>query len=173
MIIVFVIGMIALQSYGQDGFKWNKVDSVNKTKSQIYSDTKMYIAKTWNSAQDVIQNDDKDGGSILIKGLYTKDISMVGGMQVYRYVYNYTVSFLMKDNRFKIILNDVHCSSVTFMTNPSMNLPKVEPFEGECPKTGGVNKSKVVDMMVDLKIKLQNIVDSYSDAIKATSVNNW
>ena len=49
-----------------------KIDSVNKTKLQIYTDTKMFIAEYWKSAQNVIQNDDKDAGVILIKGSTTK-----------------------------------------------------------------------------------------------------
>lgn len=30
----------------QDIFKWDRVDSISKTKAQIYSDTKMFITKT-------------------------------------------------------------------------------------------------------------------------------
>ncbi len=36
------------------------------TKTHLYSATKMFIAEFWKSAKDVIQNDDKEAGIILI-----------------------------------------------------------------------------------------------------------
>jgi len=61
--------LIIASAFGQSTFRIERVDSVSKTKSQIYSDTKMFIAETWKSANDVIQNDDKENGMILIKGV--------------------------------------------------------------------------------------------------------
>lgn len=167
LLFVFIIGMMVLQSYGQDNFKWNKVDSVNKTKSEIYSDTKMYIAQTWKSAQNVIQNDDKESGNILVKGQIIKHI-IVMGLQDYCYTYNYTVTFLMKENKFKITLDNVYCESAIFMTNPSAYISKIQPFEGECTET--FNKKKTNVMMSEVKSGLQNLVDDYIKTIKSPSV---
>jgi hypothetical protein len=72
-------------------FKWEKMDSVSKTKAQIYTDTKMFISEAWKSAKDVIQNDDKDGGVILVKGISSPKINFM--MNAYEYVYKYNVSF--------------------------------------------------------------------------------
>lgn len=164
---LITILMITLSSTAQTNFKWEKVDSVNKTKAQIYTDTKMFIAKTWKSAQDVIQNDDKEAGMILIKGNMSKHI-IVMGIQDYCYTYNYTITFLMKDNKFKITLDNVYCESAIFMTNPSAYISKIQPFEGEC--TEGFNKKKTTVMMAEVKTGLQELVDSYLSEIKTPTV---
>jgi hypothetical protein len=64
----FLLLLFTLNSLAQSNFEWVKTDSIQKTKEQIYSATKMFIAETWKSSKEVIQNDDKDGGIILIKG---------------------------------------------------------------------------------------------------------
>lgn len=59
-------------TFGQINFRWEKIDSVAKSKSQIYSDTKMFIAETWKSSKSVIQNDDKENGAVFIEGTVEK-----------------------------------------------------------------------------------------------------
>ena len=54
--------------FSQNQFKWEKIDSIGKTKEQLYTDTKIFIANTWKSSQDVLQNDDKDSGIIILRG---------------------------------------------------------------------------------------------------------
>jgi hypothetical protein len=54
---------------GQANFKWEVTDSSKKSASEIYSETKMFIAKTWKSSNEVIQNDDKEAGIILVKAI--------------------------------------------------------------------------------------------------------
>ena len=68
-IILLTLVTFFNSAFSQTDFKWDKVDSVSKNKGQIYSDTKMFIAEFWKSAQNVIQNDDKEGGMILLKGV--------------------------------------------------------------------------------------------------------
>lgn len=172
LIFVCVIGMMAVQSIGQTNFKWDKVDSVNKTKSQIYSDTKMFIAQTWKSAQDVIQNDDKETGSILIKGSTKQSITY--GVSPYNYFYNYTITFLMKDNKVRIILENVTCSNM-FITGSNVTVSCLPTFEGEnYPNTessmSNLSKKKQRELMFNLKNDLQLIVDSYTKSVKAPSV---
>ena len=96
-------------AHAQTDFKWDKVDSVAKIKGQIYSDTKMFIAEFWKSAQNVIQNDDKEGGSILIKGASIQ--SKYFQMNDHTWTFSYTVKFMMKDNKCRIVIEDVYCQS--------------------------------------------------------------
>ena len=63
--------------FGQQNFQWERTDTISKTKSQLYADTKMFIAEEWKSAQNVIQNDDKETGSILIKGRQVNQLYIV------------------------------------------------------------------------------------------------
>lgn len=172
LLFVFVIGMIALQSKAQTNFKWDKIDSVNKTKSQIYSDTKLFIAQTWNSAQNVIQNDDKESGSILIKGSIKETITY--GVSPYTYWYNYSITFLMKDNKVRIILDNVICNTM-FITGSNVTVSCLPVFEDDnYPEVAfsmsNLSKKKQKELMYKLKNDLQHIVDDYIKTIKSQSV---
>ena len=177
ILISFAALMISL-SFGQTNFNWEKTDSVAKTQLQIYSDTKMFIAKTWKSAKDVIQNDDKEAGVILIKGAAIMKESFM--MQEYVYVYNYNLTFKMKENKYKIILDNVVCSRA-YMEKGGASATSIDPFEGDnCPETGtfkapGLPKKKAIAMMPLLTQELQSIVDSYEKYIKTpgTASGDW
>lgn len=164
--------------FSQINFEWEKTDSISKSKSQIYSDTKMFIAETWTSSKAVIENDDKEGGIILIKGNVIK--SDTYSMNVLDYVYGYTVTFRMKDNKYKINLDNVYCKSVN--DKFGWKLSKVEPFEADnAPKmnggimTNGLPKKKMIILMSEVKKELQSIFDSYPVYLLNTSTNkdNW
>ena len=93
IILSSVAILIFGQGFTQTNFKWEKVDSVAKNKAQIYSDTKMFIAEYWKSAQTVIQNDDKEGGMILVKGTTDYSFSPMW-LVTSKYNYSYSVKFL-------------------------------------------------------------------------------
>lgn len=173
--IIFTLLLISFSAISQTNFEWEKMDTISKSKSQIYSDTKMFIAETWKSSKAVIENDDKEDGTILIKGISRQ--SDTYSLQVYEYNFRYNVTFRIKDNKFKISLNNVYCESA-FRGNTQIK--KINPFEGEnCPETnpgwgGGLPKKKMVLLMVSLKNDLQLIIDSYVKYIKSLSKNaDW
>lgn len=160
-------------------FTWEKTDSVAKTKAQIYSDTKMFIAITWKSAKNVIQNDDKEGGIILLKGSTTREVFCFG--TTWYYVYYYNVTFRMKDNKFKIVIDNLYCESAY---NSKGGVPnKIEPFLGDqCPQnvsmgfnTPGIPKKQAISMMASLLNDFQPIVDDYVKYINASSkaIGEW
>ena len=163
-------------AFGQANFQWEKMDSVSKAKSEIYSLTKMYIGETWRSAQNVIQNDDRESGSILVKGASIQKFSFMGG--VYVYVYNYSVTFRMRDNKYKMTLDNVFCESAYM--DGGTSITKIQPFEGDnCPETGtfsapGLPKKKAILMMSTFKQELQTLVDGYPAYLnKAKGKDDW
>lgn len=179
--MIMVLSMLVANiTFAQTNFKWDKIDSVAKTKAQIYSDTKMYIAQTWNSAQDVIQNDDKEAGSILIKGSIKEEIKYGMGVNfgpaIYTYYYHYTITFLMKDNKFKLVLDNVNCKTALAPTGAKYTIPCLPPFEGEnypdVPNWGNLSKKKQLELMTQLKTDLQAVVDAYVQEIKKPSITN-
>jgi hypothetical protein len=161
--IVFVI--IPFLVIGQQNFSWDVRDSIAKSKDQIYADTKLFIAQTWNSAQDVIQNDDKENGLILLKGI-TK-VSSTFQMNVHDYTYGYTVKFYQKDGKYRIVLDGVHCEKARCSV---YDWPLVEPTEDCSVNVGGVPPKHLKIMMDQLKGNLQAIVDAYVVQIKKTSI---
>jgi hypothetical protein len=170
--LLFMINSV----FAQTDFKWEKTDSIQKTKSQIYTDTKMFIAKTWKSAKDVIQNDDKDAGIILIKGKSVQNFNFA--LHQYEFIYDYTVTFKMKDGKYKVILENVYCSSA--YEESRWQVKKIEPSD-EIPyplETGWISVKKAGMLMESLKAELQAIVDSFAKSMKSTvsprsSNDNW
>ena len=76
-----------------------QIDSV--TKNEAYNAAKVWIAKTFRSAKDVIQNDDKDAGIIVLKPLFQLFATEKG------YIH-YTLTLLFKDGRYKYELSDFY-----------------------------------------------------------------
>jgi hypothetical protein len=149
--------------------RWEVVDSLSKTKNQIYSDTKMFIADYWKSAQSVIQNDDKDAGMILVKGSTRQPTSV--GLGTLYFWYSYTVKFLMKDNKYKLIVENIHYSSGP---NSSWNSYSVSASD----ENPGITKSGLSDkswnmLMLNLRTEMQSIVDSYQTKIKVVAKSDW
>jgi hypothetical protein len=164
-ILLIIALTIANLSFGQSNFVWDIKDSVNKSKELVYTDTKLFIAQTWKSAQDVIQNDDKENGLILIKG--NTKVSVTFQMNVHDYWYRYTIKFYQKENKFRIVLDDVHCESARCSV---YDWPLVEPTEDCSVNVGGVPPKHLQTLMNQLKSNLQTIVDTYVSEIKKVSV---
>lgn len=160
-----MVGMLQSQT-----FKWEKLDSTNKTKSQLYSDTKMFIAETWKSAQNVIQDDDKEGGMILVKGISNSCESYRFGGH-FEYTFSYSVKFLFKDRKWKIVVDQVNC-------NRGYWIAGTRPTEMICHSVYtpldryGLTDIREKDWTIithTLETELQSIVDKYSKKIKENS----
>ena len=166
IIIIILFFQSTLLLFGQENFYWEKIDSTNKSKSQIYSDTKLFIAEYWKSSKDVIQNDDKEGGVVLIKG--TLSCFETYGLIKRHFVYSYNVKFFMKENKFRLIIDNVHCLSHTDMTDKYV-YECIEPVEKPTEKVAFMPIPKMELLMGCIKSEIQSIVDVYVTKIKSES----
>ena len=123
--LFIVFFFIAENSHGQENFVWTVNDTVNKPKEEIYSDTKLLIARIYKSAQHVIQLDDKDAGIILIKTNQPVYVQRWNG--TYTYTYAYTTTFRFKDGKYKITIDNIHCISTNWSSSTQTPLC-IEPF---------------------------------------------
>jgi hypothetical protein len=156
---------------GQTNFKWDKIDSIQKNQNELYSITKMFIGETWKSAQSVIQNDDKEGGSILVKGLSVQ--SLYFQMNDHRWTFSYTVKFLFKEKKYRVIIEDVYCQSAVCAQYEWPHLPVADDYPIEKGlKLTGLNEERYLEVMTTLKKELQNIIDGYEDYLKSSKSNN-
>lgn len=160
---------IAVSSFAQANFKIEKMDSIAKTKTQIYSDTKMFISEYWKSAKDVIQNDDKEGGTILVKGISKQTVII--GMSSNTFWYQYNVKFLMKEGKYKIIVENVK-----YERGPSpmwdSSAKYLEPQEQDTfpgLMKAGMSEKRWNELITSLKTEMKNIVDNYEKHIKKPS----
>ena len=164
--------LIGITSFGQTNFKWDVIiDSLDDNQGQLYSKTKLFIGETWKSAQNVIQNDDKDAGIILVKGISVQNLYYQ--MNDHRWTFSYSVKFLMKNNKCRIIIEDVYCSAarVAQYEWPHMPVSDVYP-SSKGLKITGVNEKRYVQLMISLRTELQSIVNSYTDYVKKPLFNN-
>lgn len=142
-----------------------RVDSLPKSKTQIYSDTKIFISEHLKLSKIIV--DDANGGFILLSDRTTQ----------YKFCYSYMVKFLIKENKFEIIISNVKYKSGPG-SDKSWNASKL-PF-GSSLDNGmwpGYIESDLesIDWM-KLKIKIERVLlykaDSYIKYIQSCNNSN-
>lgn len=161
-LIIILITINSLNSIAQKDFKWDITDSVNKSKDKIYSDTKLFIAENWKSASDVIQNDDKESGIILLKGVSIQNVKI--GLSKDNFYYSYSVKFMFKDNKFKIMIDNVNYKSGPSSMWDNKDLNAKDTFNGVMKV--GMYEKPWTNLMLSLRNEMQGIVDKYLISIK-------
>ncbi len=133
-------------------------DIEGKTKAEIFASINKWIALNYNSAQNVIQLNDKESGNIIVKGineaiyknvmkeLYPKNKYMQEFSTV---KFNHTVEINVKENKFRIIY------TLTDIITP-------EPVAGYNLES---QYNMVFDMIDFTGIK-QDKIDNYNDYIE-------
>ncbi len=109
------------------------VSADGKTKDQLYSTARLYIAELFNSAQDVLQLEDKEGGVLIAKG--NNPCPEDPKCRVW-----YTLRIQCRDGRYKV---DIYQLSVRFEGNrtaPPSNHPAEELTDAESLKADGSTK---------------------------------
>jgi hypothetical protein len=167
--------LIASLSFAQTDFQWDViVDSLDASKSELYSKTKLFIGENWISAQEVIQSDDPESGIILIKALSIQNLFYQ--MNNHRWTFPYTVKFMMKDNNCRIIIDNVYCDGARCGAYEWPHLPVADkyPTEKGLQKTG-LYEERYLELMSNLKDELQGIVNAYSEYVRKPSVveSDW
>ena len=70
-----------------------------KSSSELYNSLKLWVAENYNSANDVIQLDDKENGILIIKGYIPVAIKIMTGMYTFDVRTNF--KFETKDGKFR------------------------------------------------------------------------
>jgi outer membrane lipoprotein-sorting protein len=148
----------------QENFQWDKVIETEKSKQELYSNAKSFIAETWKSAKDVIQNDDQEGGLIILKGISTQNFSFNTSNNVY-YVYRYTMKIYVKENKTRVVISDVFCER-----GEHSNLKLIQPNDTEYPKYYKPERCRA--MQENLRMELSGIVKAYEASLNKT-VADW
>lgn len=72
----------------------------SNSKADLYIKAKRWITNTYNSAEKVIDFDDKESGEIILKGIFTQKLTLA--MQNFDSKVYHQISIRMKDNKVKI-----------------------------------------------------------------------
>lgn len=114
-ILIFI--MSSHQSFSQEFTLDNKTitgvfDAKDQTKSEIFSSINKWISLNYNSAQSVVQLNDKEAGNIIVKGVnevvyknVMKELNPDNKyMQEFNTIkFNHTIEINTKDNKYRII----------------------------------------------------------------------
>ena len=171
IIVFFAVMIICLSSIAQNSFTRDSIIDVNKTKDQLYVETKMFIADSWKSAQDVTQLDDQESGTIIIKGITTLPIPyMIAAAEA---VYDYTVKFSIKDNKCRIQIYNIAFRRV-ISAYPNWHNYEYHPLP-EYPgrKVVAIKEEHWQKLMVNIKSEILPIVDLYATSIVKTEKTDW
>ncbi len=90
------------------------VDVPGIDKAALYDRASMWVASTFVSAQDVVQNKNKEAGRIMGRGIVT--IYIAGGLTQVPFNYRYAIRIDVKDNKARIQFNDYR--HVQYQTQP-------------------------------------------------------
>lgn len=90
-------------------YQFELIDTLEKTKDQLFSKATIWMATTFNSSNTVIQLKDKDAGKIIGKAKIQVNgpLNGIGQPLGYDYV-DYTISIDVRDGRYRCILSDFY-----------------------------------------------------------------
>lgn len=169
--VFLMLAMVLPVILSAQDFEFEKIINVNKSRSEIYSASKMFVADFWNSAKAVTQNQDDASYTIQIKALKNMEVK-VGMAMCCVYDYTYTVKIQAKENKCRIQIYDVVCrNAYQGGFGGEQSIPEIQPFLGneteqKTKKMGkGLSKKKAVEMMKDLKSYFENIISEYEKAL--------
>ena len=139
------------------------IDVPNKTKDQIFEDSKIWIAQSFKSANNVIQYADKETGSIIGKGNIQYpcdgfiDCGAFGNDKV-----NFTIKIDSKDNKARVGISDITRTSLTHVQGGfNINMGQEAPIN-------------IIEHQQKISIKLKDVVGQYKTAITSNDLNkDW
>lgn len=109
-IIFLTLALLPLFSFSQEYSEVVQVEG--KTADQLYASAKEWIAKTFVSANDVIQMDDVTAGKLIGKGYaeVANSYTTAGMMKLTMFItwkLNFTITIAVKDGRYKCDITDI------------------------------------------------------------------
>ncbi len=138
------------------------IEVPNKSKDQIFEDSKIWIAQSFKSANNVIQYADKSTGSIIGKGNIQYpcdgfiDCGAFGNDKV-----NFTIKIDTKENKARVTINDVTRTNLTYVQGGINNIGKEVPIT-------------IVQHQQKIAAKLNDVIEQYKKSITTNqSNNNW
>jgi hypothetical protein len=109
LLLILLISVCSIQAQIIEDFNTDEkgninyskvIDVTNKSKEELYSISKIFFVNNFNSANKVIQLDDKENNTIIGKG--NAKILASAGMGVYSTMYlNYSIKIESKDNKIR------------------------------------------------------------------------
>ncbi len=137
------------------------IEVPNKSKDQIFENSKIWVAQSFRSANNVIQYQDKSTGSIIGKGNIQypcegfTDCGAFGADRV-----NFTIKIDTKDAKARVVISDITRTSLTRIQGAqNINMGKEFPIT-------------IIEQQNRIAKKMDEIVDQYKLAITSSQLQN-
>jgi len=162
--IAIVLAITNVNLWAQKDFKWDIITESSKTQAQLYADVKNFINRAWEAAGKNIVQEDEAKGFIFAKG--NVQLSVGARLAPRMYNFEYDVKFYVKDNKYRIVIDNVFCNSAQMTGgHNTVEVPRPDVADTYPEKKGrkltGMNKKNYEDMIYRLKSEIQITADSY------------
>lgn len=145
-------------------YEFTIIDSSKENKDDLYVKAKSWFAKTFVSANSVIQLDDKEAGKIIGKGALVYD----DGSDYYKvhHTIRYTLTVNVKNNKYRFVLSD-------FINEGYANNDKINGYGLllDDEKFLSLPYSKAVIEKVNINMKA--LIESFKNAMKQINADNF
>jgi len=145
------------------------VDIPDKTKNDLYQNAQQWFVDYFKSSKDVIQNQDKDNGIVVGKGMLDFNARVGLGMSMVQHD-KLTIKIVCKDNKYKYSVYDM------ILYPPEGNEKYSTPFDNLYGKLIGTvkiggSKSAVKDILKKNDIEVRKMIESIKLAMVKKSDN--
>ncbi|MCL1933501.1 MAG: DUF4468 domain-containing protein [Candidatus Azobacteroides sp.] len=161
---------------GSDVVFTKVLENIPGTKDEIYTNVLNYMAVAYKSANDVIQQKDKDAGVVIGKGNF--DVLKDGNIfTTTTYNCNHTIRMDIKENRVRVMLsvNEYNVSIKDSKTTDRFDVKITETYPiVEKTKYNKKNYAKVfINLCLTVNKIFNNIESSLKNESTITSSNDW
>lgn len=152
------------------------INCEGKKAIEIQRTLREWVAINFKSAQDVVQMDDENSSTIIVKGAH--DFNTQAASIVVANTLDFTLDLRFKDNRFKykITITDVKTGiqKVTAMNDVMLKevpvKPNGKPYKGMMLKSVNKNKEK---MLVEIREFKKSLIDRLNSINTSSKNNDW
>jgi len=148
------------------------------SKNELYLRAKLWTAMAFKSAQNVIQLDDKEGGSLVIKALSVQyfEYKLFGLANPIRYYLHYMARFTIKEGKYRMIISDFTVETIASQYAASVSYPVDSDYKSlnewnQNAKTGNMEFNRQSDLggksAVRIKFGIINDIDNVSKGLLA------
>ncbi len=116
-LIAFIAGCASMQTISPEMREVVTIEEHNFSQDEAYERLMRWVAQTYNSANDVVQLDDKEAGTIIVKGA----VDVTRSMMMVSYPASYTTTIDVRDQRVRF----------TQRVGGSLNPEISDPLAGE------------------------------------------
>jgi hypothetical protein len=153
----------SLTKFTQEKFEFTLIDTISKTKDELFLASLTWIATNFKSSKDVIQIQDKDAGKIILKGI----ISLSGS---YDFI-NFMITIDVKDNKYRIIMHNFEHEG-GFNTSARTTNPTGGKLSNDKPDSGWMFKKRWLNIKEETELNTRKLLKNYRKSMKAIQIKD-